>query len=429
MAVDQIVRSNLKMNGNQIKELILEILTADPATLLAAGRTWYMTGRQKIYNGSEVKTVAYTDDLMNPTAHTHAVNDVTGLQGILDGKQAKITGAATTVTVSDLAQSMVMVTDSSGKIAASTTVTSTELGYLDGVLSPIQTQITDKIPKSWRGTADGVASLDSGGKVPSSQLPSYVDDIIEVATVAALPTTGQTGVIYVITSGADINKQYRWTGTAYTMVSSPIGLSNVAAAAVNTSASAGTSSDAARADHVHNLANNAVATVNIADSAITTAKIGAAQVTNAKMANGAIGRDNIIDNAVNNAKLATMGAYTVKGNGTGSTASVEDIPISTLFDILFSQIVNMPKIKRETNPLLTQVGGLCTWTIPAGATRIVGGYKTASVQVYELGTDGATTSSQILVATSIGKTSGDIMIYINSATNIAAGTYLAVITD
>ena len=50
------------------------------------------------------------------------------------------------------------------------------------------------------------------GKVPSSQLPSYVDDIVEVATYSALPTTGETGKIYVV---LDTNLIYRWSGSAY----------------------------------------------------------------------------------------------------------------------------------------------------------------------------------------------------------------------
>lgn len=51
-----------------------------------------------------------------------------------------------------------------------------------------------------------------GGKVPASELPSYVDDIIEVANYAALPATGETGKIYVT---LDNNKIYRWSGSIY----------------------------------------------------------------------------------------------------------------------------------------------------------------------------------------------------------------------
>lgn len=66
------------------------------------------------------------------------------------------------------------------------------------------------------GVAEGVASLDSTGKVPSAQLPSYVDDVIEVAGIDTAPATGETDKIYVDTIS---NKTYRWSGTAYVEIS------------------------------------------------------------------------------------------------------------------------------------------------------------------------------------------------------------------
>ena len=54
-----------------------------------------------------------------------------------------------------------------------------------------------------------------GGKVPASQLPSYVDDVVEVANFAALPVTGEIGKIYVT---LDTGFIYRWTGTVYVQI-------------------------------------------------------------------------------------------------------------------------------------------------------------------------------------------------------------------
>ena len=54
-------------------------------------------------------------------------------------------------------------------------------------------------------------------KVPSAQLPSYVDDVLEYANLAAFPATGATGVIYV---AIDTNKTYRWSGSAYVYITS-----------------------------------------------------------------------------------------------------------------------------------------------------------------------------------------------------------------
>jgi hypothetical protein len=67
------------------------------------------------------------------------------------------------------------------------------------------------------GANNGLATLDGTGKVPSSQLPSYVDDVIEVSSFATLPITGETGKIYIT---LDTNKTYRWTGSTYVEISS-----------------------------------------------------------------------------------------------------------------------------------------------------------------------------------------------------------------
>lgn len=67
------------------------------------------------------------------------------------------------------------------------------------------------------GAANGIATLDSSGQVPSTQLPSYVDDVLEYVNVAAFPTTGVVGKIYVETTG---NTTYRWSGTGYVKITS-----------------------------------------------------------------------------------------------------------------------------------------------------------------------------------------------------------------
>ena len=59
-----------------------------------------------------------------------------------------------------------------------------------------------------------------GGTVPASQLPSFVDDVLEFSTLAAFPSTGETGKIYVTTG---TNKTYRWSGSAYVEITSSPG--------------------------------------------------------------------------------------------------------------------------------------------------------------------------------------------------------------
>lgn len=71
-----------------------------------------------------------------------------------------------------------------------------------------------------RNVASGLAGLDGTGKVASAQLPSFVDDVLEYANVAAFPATGATGIIYV---ALDTNKTYRWGGSAYAEISASPG--------------------------------------------------------------------------------------------------------------------------------------------------------------------------------------------------------------
>ncbi len=93
------------------------------------------------------------------------------------------------------------------------------------------------IATSAKGAAGGVAELDSAGKVPSAQLPSYVDDVIEGylsggklykesshTTVIA----GEAGKIYVDLA---TSKTYRWSGSAFVVISDSIALGETSATA------------------------------------------------------------------------------------------------------------------------------------------------------------------------------------------------------
>lgn len=77
------------------------------------------------------------------------------------------------------------------------------------------------IPSTDKGANGGIAELDANGKVPSSQLPSYVDDVLSYASQSAFPATGETGKIYI---AEDTNKTYRWSGSAYAEISESLAL-------------------------------------------------------------------------------------------------------------------------------------------------------------------------------------------------------------
>lgn len=94
-----------------------------------------------------------------------------------------------------------------------------ELDTLEGEIGDVEQALNDFI--ATKATANGLASLDENGHVPASQLPSFVDDVVEAANFAALPEAGEASKIYVT---LDDNKTYRWGGTTYVEISSALAL-------------------------------------------------------------------------------------------------------------------------------------------------------------------------------------------------------------
>lgn len=90
------------------------------------------------------------------------------------------------------------------KKAGSNVQATTLWGGIDEVQDELNTFMGQK------GQHGGLATLDENGVVPSTQLPSYVDDVVEVPTEASLPHPGESGKIYVT---ADTNLIYRWVVT------------------------------------------------------------------------------------------------------------------------------------------------------------------------------------------------------------------------
>ena len=155
---------------------------------------------------------------VNDNSHAHTIGNVTGLQDALDAKLAKnaniTAGTATKVTY-----------DEKGLIT----------GGEDLVASDIPDLSATYVNVNQKGVASGIATLDENGHVLTSQLPSYVDDVIEAQNFAALPTTGEGGKIYVT---LDNNKTYRWGGSAYVEISASIALGTTTGTAYEGSAGA-----------------------------------------------------------------------------------------------------------------------------------------------------------------------------------------------
>lgn len=209
------------------------------------------------------------------------------------------------------------------------------------------------VPQTAVGTANGVASLGSDGKVPSAQLPSFVDDVIDAyivsgatplsagwlsATSGGSALTPETDKIYVIVeSGEYQNKTYRWSGSTYVEISAAPGQATESTAGI--------------------------------------------------------------------AAIATQAEVTT---GTNDTKFVTPLKLAT-------HISGMAKKMTAQNGALTASGGVCTWSITNSlATADV------VVSVYEV-----STGDEVMCAVTVA--SGTITVKINSASDIAADTYKAVI--
>lgn len=94
--------------------------------------------------------------------------------------------------------------------------------------SEVDTKLSGKIDTTLKGSANGIAELNENGKVPSSQLPSYVDAVVEYTSISDFPSTGDTGKIYVDTT---TNLTYRWSGSAYVEISPSIALGETSSTA------------------------------------------------------------------------------------------------------------------------------------------------------------------------------------------------------
>lgn len=152
--------------------------TATEAAKLSVARKISLSGDASgnvSFDGSADVTLSVTvaDD-----SHNHIISNIDGLQSALDSKQAS-------------------------------------LGF-----TPLNANL--------KGAVNGVAELDATGKVPTSQLPSYVDDVLEYDNQAGFPTTGETGKIYI---AKDTNKTYRWAGSGYVEISASLALGTTSSTA------------------------------------------------------------------------------------------------------------------------------------------------------------------------------------------------------
>ena len=137
--------------------------------------------------------------------------------GNLVGRAAEGTGAMETLNASTVRTLLdVPVTSHTHPSILTTSISDGDITHApDG--NSVFDALALKIDLTQKGATNGVASLDENKLVPTTQLPSYVDDVLEFNTLSVFPATGETGKIYV-----DIatNKTYRWSGSTYIYITS-----------------------------------------------------------------------------------------------------------------------------------------------------------------------------------------------------------------
>lgn len=207
------------------------------------------TATQTALNGYETKATAYNSSLLfrfdqktfhaTPTVGT-GFDPLTGNVGVNMGLEADMIINMTSVMLHNDSVEPTF-TSEFIKSADSLPYITGEDNYIYATLinkSPLRIMYSIKrggtnlfgtfLTTDLKGANNGVAELDGSGKVPSSQLPSYVDDVEEYANLAGFPVTGESGKIYI---ALDTNLTYRWGGTSYVEISPSLALGETSASA------------------------------------------------------------------------------------------------------------------------------------------------------------------------------------------------------
>ena len=215
-------------------------------------------------------------------------------------------------------------------------------------------KLPNYIKASEKGASNGVATLGSDGRVPSSQLPAYVDDVLEYNNRDSFPTTGESGKIYI---AKDTNKTYRWSGSVYVVISDTLALGETAGTAYEGSKGK---------QNAENIANLTTRVGNV-ETKVTN---NASAITNITNGTTKVGKATSAD------KFSSNKTLTLSGDASGS--------VTTDF---------------SSNPTLTLT--LSNTGVAKGTYSAVGvdtkGRVTSGGQVVEVGDASQTTPSESLV--------------------------------
>lgn len=192
-------------------------LIGTPTSLPNAGALTFTGAVNATYDGSSAKTVNIP------------VASVNGKTGEVSLSASDVNALPDTTVIPTVPTKISAFTNDKGYLTSFTETDPTVPAWAKESTKPTYTASeVGALSTSVKGKAGGVAELDSNGKVPTAQLPSYVDDVLEYSAKASFPSTGEAGKIYVDTS---TNKTYRWSGTAYVEISASLALGTTSSTA------------------------------------------------------------------------------------------------------------------------------------------------------------------------------------------------------
>lgn len=146
-------------------------------------------------------------------------------------------------------------------IAAGATKTTVDSALSSTSTNPVQNKVI-------YGAISSKADLDTSGKVLSSQLPSYVDDVLEYSAKSNFPSTGESGKIYVDTA---TNLTYRWSGSIYVEISQSLALGETSSTAYR--------GDRGKIAYDHSQTSHAPTNAEVNQNAFSNVKVGSTTVS------------------------------------------------------------------------------------------------------------------------------------------------------
>ena len=250
------------------------------------------------YDGSAAKTVNITPASIGAatSSHTHNYAGSSSVGGSatsavkLDSSAGSATNpiyfsngkpAACTYTLGKSVPSDAKFTDTTYNNATTSTdglMSSSDKTKLNGIAAGATKTIVDSALSSTStnpvqnkviyGAISSKADLDTSGKVLSSQLPSYVDDVLEYSAKSNFPSTGESGKIYVDTA---TNLTYRWSGSAYVEISQSLALGETSSTAYR--------GDRGKIAYDHSQTSHAPTNAEVNQNAFSNVKVGSTTIS------------------------------------------------------------------------------------------------------------------------------------------------------